>query len=149
MRRATDEEKNKARRWHEGGVSYKAIARLIGYSHVAIMYWMKPEMRERTNERKRLWRLDNPERGRIHYQKWYRSESGKEYLRNNIYKNGVRQITNDAIRAGKLIKQPCEVCGEDKVHAHHLDYSKPLEVMWLCDKHHREWHKKHGNKHYR
>jgi hypothetical protein len=45
-----------------------------------------------------------------------------------------------AIRSGKLVKGPCEV-GVDctgQVHAHHEDYSKRLEVRWLCARHHRE-----------
>jgi hypothetical protein len=39
---------------------------------------------------------------------------------------------SNAIRDGRLIKQPCTICGEEKVHAHHRDYSKPLDVTWLC-----------------
>lgn len=46
------------------------------------------------------------------------------------------------IKVGKLVRQPCAICGELKVHAHHTDYSKPLEVVWLCPKHHKEAHKK-------
>lgn len=48
----------------------------------------------------------------------------------------------NAIRDGKLIPRPCEVCGtEEFVHAHHEDYSKPLEVKWLCGIHHKARHK--------
>ena len=47
-----------------------------------------------------------------------------------------------AIRDGKLIPWPvCAIpdcCG--KPHAHHPDYSRPLDVVWLCDKHHKEVH---------
>jgi hypothetical protein len=33
------------------------------------------------------------------------------------------------------------VCGSKKVHGHHEDYNKPLEVHWLCPKHHKARHK--------
>ena len=42
--------------------------------------------------------------------------------------------------SGKLAKKPCEICGASFVHAHHEDYSKPLDVIWLCPKHHRWVH---------
>ena len=42
--------------------------------------------------------------------------------------------------ARRLEKKPCEKCGEIKAEAHHEDYDKPLDVVWLCHKHHREIH---------
>ena len=49
------------------------------------------------------------------------------------------------IRIGALTRQPCEKCKTtNNVHAHHDDYSKPLDVRWLCAQHHRDWHAKHG-----
>lgn len=57
----------------------------------------------------------------------------------------ARNAVNNAVRNGKLIKQPCEVCGRTKdIHGHHDDYSKPLEVRWLCPPHHKAWHLEHG-----
>jgi len=48
---------------------------------------------------------------------------------------------SNAIRDGRLVKQPCERCGASKlVQAHHDDYSKPLEVRWLCFPCHRIHH---------
>ena len=44
-----------------------------------------------------------------------------------------------ALRNGRLTKQPCP-CGETKVEGHHEDYSKPLDVEWLCTKHHKQLH---------
>jgi len=59
-----------------------------------------------------------------------------------IKKIRVRALTRSYIKAGKLIKQPCEVCGYDKyVEAHHDDYDKPMDIRWLCRNHHREHHK--------
>lgn len=47
----------------------------------------------------------------------------------------------NAIRDGKLIKGPCAFCGStDRIHAHHHDYAKPLDVTWLCVPCHRRFH---------
>lgn len=53
----------------------------------------------------------------------------------------ARNALSYAIASGKLIKQPCTVCGDTKVQAHHTDYSKPLDVTWLCIKHHMQQHR--------
>lgn len=61
------------------------------------------------------------------------------------YKKAVREFTNNNIRSGFLVRQPCEVCkSEKKADAHHDDYTKPLDVRWLCRKHHNEHHRLHG-----
>lgn len=46
-----------------------------------------------------------------------------------------------AKRRGELVPQPCETCGVARAHAHHEDYSKPLDVRWLCRPCH---HAEHG-----
>jgi len=46
-----------------------------------------------------------------------------------------------AIRKGILVKMPCVRCGEQKSLAHHEDYDKPLDVMWLCQPCHKQRHK--------
>lgn len=67
-------------------------------------------------------------------------EKNKDSL---IYKlkTAARTTVNRYIRLGYLSKQPCELCGYEVVEAHHDDYTKPLEVRWLCRKHHAEHHK--------
>jgi hypothetical protein len=44
-----------------------------------------------------------------------------------------------ALRDGRLSRQPCWVCGEKAV-AHHADYDRPLDVVWLCQAHHKQTH---------
>lgn len=51
-----------------------------------------------------------------------------------------------AVKAGKLKKQPCSVCGAKVAYAHHEDYSKPLDVIWFCGQHHGEHHAGKGFK---
>jgi hypothetical protein len=46
-----------------------------------------------------------------------------------------------AVRKGSLIRSPCVRCGEQKSLAHHEDYDKPLEVVWLCQPCHKQRHK--------
>jgi len=40
-----------------------------------------------------------------------------------------------------VAKELFEAC-EEKSQAHHGDYTKPLEVVWLCMTHHRQYHSK-------
>ena len=46
-----------------------------------------------------------------------------------------------AIHNGSLVRIPCIRCGEQKSLAHHEDYDKPLDVMWLCQPCHKQRHK--------
>lgn len=57
----------------------------------------------------------------------------------------AREIFNHYVRDKHIEKQPCEVCGNNEVEAHHDNYDKPLNVRWLCFKCHRKWHKLHDN----
>lgn len=69
-----------------------------------------------------------------------------ENYKNAVDKNILVAHTKveTAILNGTLVRQPCEVCGKERVDAHHDDYSKPLEVRWLCRGHHMEHHRKNN-----
>lgn len=51
----------------------------------------------------------------------------------------ARVMFNHYLRDNHIERQPCEICGA-KAEAHHDNYDKPLDVRWLCFKHHRQWH---------
>lgn len=51
----------------------------------------------------------------------------------------ARYAVSNAIRDGRLARQPCWVCG-DRAEAHHPDYDRPLDVVWLCQPHHQQAH---------
>ena len=65
--------------------------------------------------RKDKWRKEFPERKNAH---------------TKVYR---------ALKKGILTKEPCFICGEES-EAHHPDYSRPLDVVWLCPPHHRQAH---------
>ena len=59
-------------------------------------------------------------------------------------KHNARLMARQAVKTGKIIKPDyCSGCLSEKpLQAHHEDYSKPLEVMWLCEYCHKHKHGK-------
>lgn len=102
---------------------------------------------KRDRERELNYRFENKERTRLAVKKSkQKNRNGHASYNRNDYQRrklevSVRNKTNLAIRLGKLIRKPCKYCGNLKVHAHHTDYSKPLQVEWLCSAHHAAWHR--------
>ena len=70
------------------------------------------------------------------------NKASKRAYQNHKYKWQARAKLRYAVKNGSIEKpQICEVCGEKKpLHGHHADYSKPLEVNWLCQEHHQQLH---------
>lgn len=78
-------------------------------------------------------RFQRPER------KAYAAKAQQKHRALNPEKYKARTAVSNALRSGKLKREPCVMCGNVKSQAHHEDYSKPLEVEWLCFECHREW----------
>ena len=62
---------------------------------------------------------------------WRVKDRLKLYARNAVYR---------AVRSGRLVKQPCMRCGRLAAHAHHKNYSRRLDVIWLCSQCHGREH---------
>jgi len=66
-------------------------------------------------------------------------------IRNEKYRKEFKERVNAhvilkrAIAKGLIKKTVCWCCGE-KAEAHHPDYSRPLDVVWLCSSHHKQAH---------
>lgn len=75
--------------------------------------------------------------------KYRNTPQGKSTLEQSKKRNRKKILArgrlNSAIRRKKLERLPCEVCGA-VAEGHHENYDKPLEVRWLCTKHHHEAH---------
>jgi hypothetical protein len=101
---------------------------------------------EKARDSVRRWREANREKARERDRLRYAADAEKyrklvrQWERLNPEKKRARHRVLTAKRNGSLTPQVCEVCGAGKTHGHHPDYSKPLEVRWLCAKHHRLEH---------
>lgn len=60
-------------------------------------------------------------------------------------KANARSYLNVYVKRGVVKKQKCYCCGSKDAEAHHEDYSKPLEVIWLCRPCHLDYHSKTNN----
>lgn len=90
--------------------------------------------REKVREQRRRYKRNNKE---------YIKQKTYEYIARYPEKKNAVQAVNNAIMYGKMTKPKiCSKCLlEGHIEGHHTDYSKPLEVIWLC----RECHnKEHG-----
>lgn len=108
--------------------------------------------REHHRNRSRKYREDHYEHLSRLAKERYTSEEGREanrlrsrkYRENptNRMKEKARGVVNSLVRNG-IISKPsgCVECGKlGKVEAHHDDYNKPLEVLWVCRKCHFKKH---------
>ncbi len=73
-------------------------------------------------------------------------EYQKKRRQNDPERFSASYLTSNAIRDGRLKRKPCVICGLVEVEAHHEDYSNPLNVVWLCRKHHLAIHYKKVNR---
>ena len=44
------------------------------------------------------------------------------------------------LRRGLVKQEPCEECGDPNSEAHHESYARPLDVVWVCRRHHKQRH---------
>lgn len=68
----------------------------------------------------------------------------KEWRNKNPEKYQAHLAVKAALRNKMLERKNCAVCGE-KGQAHHEDYSRPLDVIWLCQAHHSNYHTEKRN----
>jgi hypothetical protein len=87
-------------------------------------------------DRIRAYDRDRGSRAKDGYLSGYRTKYRNKYK--------ATSMVNNAIRDGKMFREPCVVCGDVVTHAHHDDYLKPLNVKWLCAAHHAQWHRDNG-----
>lgn len=130
LKKLTQEQVDLACRWYEEGSSLADLAHEFGVSRQSMHDLLKRRITLRPQLR-------------------YGSE-------NHFYRGGARadKKAHDemevAIERGILVNPgKCSQCGSvgvfrdgrNSIQGHHDDYNKPLEVRWLCQSCHHEWHK--------
>ena len=100
----------------------------------------RPNAKERSKKQRLSVKQDE-----FRYQKY--KEQKNEWAKRNKYKRNAQNRVEIALKNGTL-KNPnkCEFCGKTNcdIEAHHFDYSKPLDVIWLCTKCHGKVHKQYN-----
>lgn len=81
-------------------------------------------------DRQRWNKLERQEKHKVRHAEWERLHPDRKSAKRKVFY---------AVHTGKLKPHPCFVCGQ-KAEAHHPDYSRPLDVMWLCSAHHKQAH---------
>lgn len=121
----------------EDGLMYKCRACLSAYQKARrerLNASKPPDWKQKSKDKlvyQREWRAKHP---------GYHTQRKKDWYAQHKDRVKVKDAVKYAVKTGKLVKTPCEVCGEVRVEGHHPDYSKPLNVVWLCRKHHQEIH---------
>jgi hypothetical protein len=85
-------------------------------------------------------RLSDRKRNKTAKRKKHLAENAKQWRAKNPDKYKAQTALNNALRDGRVKREPCLFCGADHVHGHHTDYSKPLDVHWVCPRCHHRLH---------
>lgn len=91
------------------------------------------DFRAANKRRSAAHRARDPQARRDAVRKWYNNNTERVKAHSSVYR---------AVKAGRLTRpENCSRCGKSSaVHAHHTDYSKPLDVQWLCPSCHKGLH---------
>lgn len=119
------------------------------YGHKATAHKVLNKCKDCTKQDVRQYRQNNLEkirgydrsRANLPHRKEKRLELFKRESDSHPDRMKARKAVSNALRDERLKKQPCAFCGHSgRVEAHHHDYSKPLDVTWLCTPCHRRFH---------
>jgi ribosomal protein S27AE len=129
LKKLTVEQAAEAVGMYDSGMSLAPIAEFYGVSRQAMWDLLRRRTTMRPQQRTGA---DN------HFHRGTKADARAQNLLEYAVASGVVER-----------KTHCEKCGDtgtmkdgrSAIQAHHDDYTKPLEVRWLCQRCHHEWHK--------
>ena len=122
-----------------------------------------PEWQAADRERQRVWREANPEKAKAKERRWKSANPGAAREKSQRWRErnpaallardrrersmhpdrvSARKAVDHAVKTGALIRPgSCSACGRQcKPHGHHDDYTRKLDVQWLCAHCHKAAH---------
>ena len=104
----------------------------------------KKDVHEHAHGKGREYRLAyDTTRSKLEHRKKLNNRTSKEYYEKNPSRTKANSKLNNAVKSGKVYKWPvCAMpdCTQTQVVGHHPDYDRPLDVVWLCQSHHKQAH---------
>lgn len=99
----------------------------------------KPAAKKKQSFFHHRWYLDNKQKI---LQNSNRKEYQAEWHKKNKIKVAAYGIVQRAVKAGIIIPpSSCSICNRKCViHAHHQNYLKPLDIIWICASCHKKTH---------
>ena len=119
----------------------------LSASKDGLKYWCKTCIktyaqtpRGKKHQATRARKYHQSDKGRVRGREYKKLYQTREYVR---FRNKARNDLHTAIRTGKITRpNSCSLCAvECMPEGHHTDYTKPLEVEWLCSTCHIKAHK--------
>jgi hypothetical protein len=100
--------------------------------------------KHRTLNLERIRQCDRDRSAQPHRKALHRRIVGEYNAAHPERKRAVTAV-NNAVRDGRIVRQPCARCGKPISHGHHENYRKLLDVTWLCCVCHKQRHKEIRN----
>lgn len=101
----------------------------------------KKDVSEHRGENLEKVRQYDKERSKLPARKALAASVTKAWRQEDRRRTAAHNAVAKAIKSGALIQQSCSRCGSVKSLAHHEDYDKKLDVVWLCQPCHKQRHK--------
>ena len=103
----------------------------------------KEDATKQRNKNIEYYRAYDRQRSKLPHRKRLNTKIYKKYKAKYPIRQAATTLLNNAVRSGKLIKPKiCSVCqNKTKIMGHHVNYYKPLEVIWACQPCHKILHK--------
>lgn len=115
----------------------------MAFDRIEYMKQWRRDNAEHRSQYNKQWREDNAEHVIQYNRQWYKDNRKRAIKRSRKWvRNNPKKVKAYNIAHRIKGRQKCSITGCNNIgEKHHPDYDKPLEIVWLCSKHHKEEHR--------